>query len=307
MARAVIAKSGDTIDKMLSNRGVERHERFTWHAKVRHLNPHIGDLNRIWPGDLVLLPDALHEPVGQAWIWQNVFNAIPDHLKRPWNGNIALEITIGEDTISSLSRRAFADTADRNLSPNIQRAVFLVNNSGALQPLLHAKHLPPSNTRIPSHTARHFRKQYFQAFQNQPSGRYMGTIGSQLKGRISTLKSVGRGATWYVPAVLSLHSVYTAPPELRMRTLFAEGFGVLGGGIGSYLGSLAGIGIVTMLGLGPFGLFVAILICATVGGIALYEGGKWVGGNLIYDTGIQLAGQSYSSLEQYLERYYDNN
>jgi hypothetical protein len=94
------------------------------------------------PGDLVLLPDALHEPVGQAWIWQNVFNAIPDHLKRPWNGNIALEITIGEDTISSISRRAFADTADRNLSPNIQRAVFLVNNSGALQPLLHAKHLP---------------------------------------------------------------------------------------------------------------------------------------------------------------------
>jgi hypothetical protein len=47
MARAVIAKSGDTIDKMISNRGVERHERFTWYAKVRHLNPHIGDLNRI--------------------------------------------------------------------------------------------------------------------------------------------------------------------------------------------------------------------------------------------------------------------
>jgi type VI secretion system secreted protein Hcp len=47
MARAVIAKSGDTIDKMISNRGVERHERLTWYAKVRHLNPHIGDLNRI--------------------------------------------------------------------------------------------------------------------------------------------------------------------------------------------------------------------------------------------------------------------
>jgi hypothetical protein len=53
----------------------------------------------------VLLPDALHEPVGQAWIWQNAFNAIPEHLKRPWNGNIALEITIGEDTISPISRR----------------------------------------------------------------------------------------------------------------------------------------------------------------------------------------------------------
>jgi len=52
-----------------------------------------------------LLPDALHEPVGQAWIWQNVFNAIPNHLNRPWNGNIALEITIGEDTISPISRR----------------------------------------------------------------------------------------------------------------------------------------------------------------------------------------------------------
>jgi hypothetical protein len=100
------------------------------------------------------------------------------------------------------------------------------------------KLVPPSNTRIPSHTARYFRKQYFQAFQNQSSGRYMGTIGSQLKGRISTLKSVSRGATWYVPTVLSLHSVYTAPPELRMRTLFAEGFGVVGGGFGSMAGRL---------------------------------------------------------------------
>jgi hypothetical protein len=133
------------------------------------------------------------------------------------------------------------------------------------------KLVPPSNTRVPSHTARHFRKQYFQAFQNQSSGRYMGTIGSQLKGRISTLKSVGRGATWYIPAVLSLHSVYTAPPELRMRTLFAEGFGVVGGGFGSMAGTFAGIGIVTILGLGPLGLFVAVLICATVGGIALFE------------------------------------
>lgn len=73
---------------------------------------------------------------------------------------------------------------------------------------------------------------------------------------------MGRHATWYIPAAFGIYNVVQAPSELKMRALFAEGFSVLGGASGTYLGSLAGVGIATILGLGPFGLFVAVFVCA---------------------------------------------
>jgi hypothetical protein len=153
---------------------------------------------------------------------------------------------------------------------------------------------PPVNSTIPHHVARYFRKEYFQAFQNQSSSRYMNTIARQLNGRIGFYAKAGRYGTWYVPAVIGMISVATAPPELRMRTLFEEGFGVLGGALGTKFGMGAGIGIAAVLGLGPFGLFIAVFICATASGILLYEAGKWTG-NRLYNLG-----------SEFEELYFDN-
>jgi membrane protein DedA with SNARE-associated domain len=86
-----------------------------------------------------------------------------------------------------------------------------------------------------------------------------------------------------------------------MRTLFEEGFGVLGGALGTKLGMGAGIGIAVVLGLGPIGLFLAVFVCATAGGILLYEGGKWAGGSIVYDGGSQLINSCYNSIDHFLE------
>jgi hypothetical protein len=100
-------------------------------------------------------------------------------------------------------------------------------------------------------------------------------------------------------AALGLLNVAAAPPELKMRTLFEEGFGVVGGAIGTYAGMLAGLGVIAMLGLGPFGAFVAVFICASfggVGGMKLFKKGA----GEFYDLGSQIGnGKIYSSPEQF--------
>jgi hypothetical protein len=57
------------------------------------------------------------------------------------------------------------------------------------------------------------------------------------------------------------------------------------------------LGIVAILGLGPFGLFVTVFICASAGGIAFMEGGKWFG-EKIYDVGNRLGGRVYHSMDE---------
>ena len=94
---------------------------------------------------------------------------------------------------------------------------------------------------------------------------------------------MGNVATWVVPSVIGLYNVSQAPPELRMRTLFEEGFGVVGGYLGTISGAeIVGLGIVSILCLGPFGMFITVFICATAGGLIGSELLKGVGGK-IYD------------------------
>jgi hypothetical protein len=132
---------------------------------------------------------------------------------------------------------------------------------------------------------------------NNPT-KYVGSVAKQLNGRLRVFKYLGRGATWYVPATLGLISVATAPPEMRMRKLFEEGFGVIGGAIGTKAGAaLGGFIALSILGLGPFGFFVAVFICASLGGIAFMEGGKWFG-DRIYDIGDRLSGRVYNSMDE---------
>ncbi len=105
-----------------------------------------------------------------------------------------------------------------------------------------------------------------------------------------------------MPAVIGLYNVYDAAPEVRVRTLFAEGFGVVGGAFGTKLGmAFGGFIALTVLGLGPLGFFVAVFLCASAGGIIGMEAGKATG-TAIYDYGVQLEnGRIYHSPDQLIE------
>jgi hypothetical protein len=147
--------------------------------------------------------------------------------------------------------------------------------------------------------ARHMRKQYWLALGDRSSSRYMGTIASQLNGRVSLLKSAGRATTWYIPAALGLYNVATAAPEVRLRTLFEEGFGVVGGALGTKAVVAAGLGIVAILGLGPLGLFITVFICASAGGFLANEAGKLFGTRL-YDAGGVMDDRLYYSIDEFI-------
>jgi hypothetical protein len=153
-----------------------------------------------------------------------------------------------------------------------------------------------SNTAYPN--ASFFRKHISLPLKkwHNPS-QYVGRMAKQLNRRVQVFKGIGKGATWYVPALLGVASVAAAPPEQRWRTAFEEGFGVLGGAAGTYLGGLAGLGIVAVFCLGPVGMFVAIVVSTTIGGIGLMKGGQWVGGHL-YDATNNLGGRIYRSGEE---------
>jgi hypothetical protein len=137
----------------------------------------------------------------------------------------------------------------------------------------------------------------------------MAPIARQLKGRVGFFRALGRHATWYVPTVIGLYNVYEASPDVRMRTLFAEGFGVVGGYLGTWFGSTAvasgAIGLFALCGicLGPLGIFVTIFICASTVGIVGNELFKWGGGKL-YDTGVEFSGNIYHSMDELLGASY---
>ena len=90
MAQKIIVKNGDRIERLLLERGVQRHELHRWYTKLRQVNPHIGNLDRLWAGDSVLIPDTLNEVVTEHVIWENAFSAIPPALRLPWSGNMNL-------------------------------------------------------------------------------------------------------------------------------------------------------------------------------------------------------------------------
>jgi len=125
----------------------------------------------------------------------------------------------------------------------------------------------------------------------------MGTIAAKLNGRVNLLKGVGRSATWAIPAAFGIYNTLDAPPELRMRTLFAEGFGVVGGWAGTELGVAAGLTLVPMLCLGPFGAFVLVFIFAAGFGLAGSELSKWLGGKT-YDLGDRLGERIFYSPDE---------
>jgi hypothetical protein len=90
---------------------------------------------------------------------------------------------------------------------------------------------------------------------------------------------------------------------MRVRTLFEEGFGILGGYAGTVIGAeVIGLGIVTVLCLGPLGAFLTIFLCASIFGIIGSAVGRSVGSDLIYDFGSEIYNEQFChSPEQILE------
>jgi len=157
---------------------------------------------------------------------------------------------------------------------------------------------------VTTQVARQLRKQCWLALSDWPSSRYMGTIAAKLNGRVNFLKGAGKATTWYIPAGFGIYSVIDAPPELRLRTLFSEGFGVVGGAFGTWVGAeIIGAGLVSFLCLGPLGAFILIFVLAAGFGLAGSELGKRFGGDLIYDYGSILGDKVFHSADELLEGF----
>jgi hypothetical protein len=213
------------------------------------------------------------------------------------------------EAIEKFGKKAVHTAKAKNLK---QMEHFLKGHPKYLELMKHLKKLPKLllpkggymtvNPHATYTRARFFRKQVSLPFRNwNNSSQYVSRMAKQLNGRVKMFKSLSRGATWYVPALLGVASVAAAPPENRIRTLFEEGFGVLGGAAGTFAGGAVGLGIVIVLGLGPVGLFVAAVVCTTIGGIAIMKRGQRLGG-IIYDYGSQLGnGKIYHSPEELIE------
>jgi hypothetical protein len=477
MAEAFTIRHGDTLTKILDEkRGLKAHEIYPWIQKMKKMNPHISDLNRIFPGESILIPESLNENVVRARIWQNAFSKIPEVLTHPYRGSTLVYIVHPSDTIDSVAQYMFSSGPYQTMLASNKRALLIHNNpflenhlengrlpekmllnispaklsefdinhwqieqsplksyleqmqedtrtmfeqpgaeeastvarvveylksigasvgmddvvggmagvtsgyagagsmtlaninalgrelySEALEKLgpkvVHsgsANHIArmqefltghPKYTRLMRHfqelprrllpkvlfpkgatltptktsshvaAARHFRKHFALPLKKwNNSTRYLNTVAKQLNGRLGLLKGVGRHATWYIPATFGVISVATAPRELRMRRLFEEGFGILGGAAGTVVGSTViapgALGLMAICGLclGPFGAFVVVFICASIGGIALSWLGEEFGSKFyersnldaIYD--VQSSnGRIYYSPEQFLE------
>jgi hypothetical protein len=88
-----------------------------------------------------------------------------------------------------------------------------------------------------------------------------------------------------------------------MHTLFEEGFGIVGGAISTKAGAALGGWIaLSILGLGPFGLFISVFICASVVGVAGNALFKWGGGEL-YDTGAKIGDHIFHSADDLIGAY----
>lgn len=166
-----------------------------------------------------------------------------------------------------------------------------------------AQRVPNPFSKSTTAAARHFRKGFSLPYNKWNSARYLSTIGRRLNGKVQFLKGLGRHATWYIPAAFALYNVSQAPEEMQMKTLFEEGFGVLGGYAGTLIGgqvlAAGAIGAFALFGLclGPFGIFLTVFICASAGGIAGSMAGKEFGSET-YDLGSRLNGRIFSSADE---------
>ena len=443
MAQAVIVSYGDTVTGILKTKcAIKDYNLHAWVLLVRKANPHISDLNRIYPGESLLLPGSPAEQVPMERIIENALFQVPGALLNRRVDHANLYIALGGITIDRIAENMFFGGRWQNLPLSAKRAVLIHNNpdimnfldsnrlpdgmpldvtpmvlsrfdlaywdgdrynytkhirqfdpvteemfrtrgaqetfmfarmveglrdmgaavgpnglitssaSGAatageatlgtinalfkqiyddavkqlgikvaasntktnlavmakfmqahpnypklmqhlktmpqfLLPIPRSKLLPPAASDDAIALMRHFGKQFCRPLRYVKPDKYMGTIARQLNGRVNLFRTMGRRATWYIPAGIALYTVHQAPMEVKLKTLFEEGFGIIGGWGGTELGYALGVSLVLALGLSPIGYFIVIFICSTAGGLAGNALLKSFG-NGIFKYGVQL-------------------
>ncbi len=129
MAEAVTVRHGDTITSILKiQRGLQEHEIYSWQPKLREINPHISNLDRIYPGESILIPDTLNENILRHHIWQNAFSKIPQALRRPNHGHSRIYFVQQGDTIDKVAQYMFSSGPYRTMSASNKRALLIHNN-----------------------------------------------------------------------------------------------------------------------------------------------------------------------------------
>jgi hypothetical protein len=145
---------------------------------------------------------------------------------------------------------------------------------------------------------------------NPNTRRYTRSLAKNLNGKISIFKGWAGRLTWGLPMILGGISVAVAPPEQRVRTLFEEGFGVVGGAFGTWFGGaavlVAGYSILPSIGIciSPAGIFIAAFIIGGYLGYKLSTAGKEWGGSIHDRRMPQGGGKFYHSLDHYIESFY---
>jgi phage tail protein X len=129
MAQAVTVRHGDTITRILKeNKALQQHEIHTWLSKLGRINPHISDLNRIYPGESILIPDTSSENVPRTQVWANAFSKIPRTLCMPYHGPTDIYFVQQGDTIDTVARYMFSSGVHHAMPASSKRALLIHNN-----------------------------------------------------------------------------------------------------------------------------------------------------------------------------------
>ncbi len=109
MAESVKVKHNDTITLIInSKRDVQGRSVYLWLSDVRRLNPHISNLDRIYPGEHILIPDRLNENVSFNQIWNNALSQIPKTLQQSQNHSHCIYFCGGIDRIDDIAKHMFS-------------------------------------------------------------------------------------------------------------------------------------------------------------------------------------------------------
>ncbi|MGD8835427.1 MAG: hypothetical protein PVJ19_10820 [Desulfobacteraceae bacterium] len=158
--------------------------------------------------------------------------------------------------------------------------------------------------------ANFFKNHVVKVLINPDGSRYMGTLANRLNGKISVFKGWGGRLTWGLPIILGGISVAAAPPDLRVRTLFKQGFSIVGGAFGTGLGSVAvgvtAFSILPLFGicLSPIGIFIAGFLLGGYLGYKFATEGERLGGILYDKFTAQGNGRVYHSMDQLVESFH---
>ncbi|MFH1154216.1 MAG: LysM domain-containing protein [Pseudomonadota bacterium] len=136
MADIIKVKPTDTVTRiLLSTRGVTAAAMGTWLKKIEALNPHISDINRILPGDTLLIPASLDERPQTDNKTKLRSSVLPPSLL--YHPHLFIEeASVYQpkpgDTVDFVAERMFWETPYWNQPHSVKREV-LINNNPLLQ------------------------------------------------------------------------------------------------------------------------------------------------------------------------------